>query len=255
MVIRLGRNGRFLACSTYPEHKETRPLPGEEPPPASRAEGVGEVCPKCGEGQLVAKRGRFGAFAGCSRYPDCDYIHRDGPAAAAAAAVRRGVPAVRGGPPRHAARTAHRIGVLGLLALPEVPLHDVTGAGRRDARRRCRPGGAQWRRRDVPALRRDDRPAGGRRARDVAPRRSAGSGSIGTAPSRCGQGRRRSRDGRRRTWRSRRRGGFGRRWNEGRVRTAIRGLPRNHATGPANGHDASAAHNGRHHVIGPPAPA
>src|SRR6476660_2080900 len=33
MVIRLGRNGRFLACSMYPEHKESRPLPGEEPPP------------------------------------------------------------------------------------------------------------------------------------------------------------------------------------------------------------------------------
>ena len=78
MVIRLGRNGRFLACSLYPEHKETRPLPGEEPemPPL---EGVGETCPKCGEGTLVAKRGRFGAFAGCSRYPDCDYIHRTGP--------------------------------------------------------------------------------------------------------------------------------------------------------------------------------
>jgi DNA topoisomerase-1 len=78
MVIRLGRNGRFLACSLYPEHKETRPLPGEEPElPA--LEGVGETCPKCGEGTLVAKRGRFGAFAGCSRYPDCDYIHRTGP--------------------------------------------------------------------------------------------------------------------------------------------------------------------------------
>ena len=78
MVIRLGRNGRFLACSLYPEHKETRPLPGEEPElPA--VEGVGQPCPKCGEGTLVAKRGRFGVFAGCSRYPDCDYIHRTGP--------------------------------------------------------------------------------------------------------------------------------------------------------------------------------
>ena len=78
MVIRLGRNGRFLACSLYPEHKETRPIPGEEPElPA--LEGVGETCPKCGEGTLVGKRGRFGAFAGCSRYPDCDYIHRTGP--------------------------------------------------------------------------------------------------------------------------------------------------------------------------------
>jgi DNA topoisomerase-1 len=76
MVIRLGRNGRFLACSMYPEHKETRPLPGEEPP---AHEGTGEVCPKCGEGTLVAKRGRFGPFLGCSRYPDCDYIKKEGP--------------------------------------------------------------------------------------------------------------------------------------------------------------------------------
>ncbi|HYH92660.1 MAG TPA: type I DNA topoisomerase [Candidatus Saccharimonadales bacterium] len=76
MVIRLGRNGRFLACSLYPEHKESRPLPGDEPPPQ---EGTGEVCPKCGEGTLVGKRGRFGPFVGCSRYPDCDFIKKDGP--------------------------------------------------------------------------------------------------------------------------------------------------------------------------------
>ncbi len=76
MVIRLGRNGRFLACSMYPEHKETRPLPGEEPPPQ---EGTGEVCPKCGEGTLVGRRGKFGPFLGCSRYPECDYIKREGP--------------------------------------------------------------------------------------------------------------------------------------------------------------------------------
>ncbi|HVM30533.1 MAG TPA: type I DNA topoisomerase [Candidatus Limnocylindrales bacterium] len=78
MVIRLGRNGRFLACSLYPEHKDTRPLPGEEQE-APAVEGVGETCPECGEGTLVAKRGRFGAFAGCSRYPDCRYIHKTGP--------------------------------------------------------------------------------------------------------------------------------------------------------------------------------
>lgn len=78
MVIRLGRNGRFLACSTYPEHKETRPLPGEEEElPA--VEGVGQPCPACGQGTLVARRGRFGVFAGCSRYPECDHIHRTGP--------------------------------------------------------------------------------------------------------------------------------------------------------------------------------
>jgi DNA topoisomerase-1 len=76
MVIRLGRNGRFLACSLFPEHKESRPLPGEEPP---KQEGEGETCPECGEGTLVSRRGRFGPFVGCSRYPDCSYIRRDGP--------------------------------------------------------------------------------------------------------------------------------------------------------------------------------
>jgi DNA topoisomerase-1 len=80
MVIRLGRNGRFLACSLYPEHRETRPLPGEEPEMPD-VEGVGETCPECGQGTLVAKRGRFGAFAGCSRYPDCKYIRKTGPPA------------------------------------------------------------------------------------------------------------------------------------------------------------------------------
>ncbi len=81
MVVRLGRNGKFLACSLYPEHKESRPLPGtEEDVPA--LPGVGEPCPKCGEsdgGVLTARRGRFGPFVGCARYPDCDYIKKDGP--------------------------------------------------------------------------------------------------------------------------------------------------------------------------------
>jgi DNA topoisomerase I len=76
MVIRLGRNGRFLACSLYPEHKESRPLPGDEAPPQA---GEGETCPKCHQGTLVGKRGRFGPFVGCDRYPDCDYIRREGP--------------------------------------------------------------------------------------------------------------------------------------------------------------------------------
>ena len=78
MVIRLGRNGRFLACSLYPEHKETRPLPGEEAE-TPVVEGVGEKCPQCGEGELMARRGRFGALSGCPRYPDCNYIRKTGP--------------------------------------------------------------------------------------------------------------------------------------------------------------------------------
>jgi DNA topoisomerase-1 len=81
MVVRLGRNGKFLACSLYPEHKESRPLPGEEED-VPVLPGAGEVCPKCGAtegGTLVAKRGRFGPFVGCSRYPECDFIKKDGP--------------------------------------------------------------------------------------------------------------------------------------------------------------------------------
>jgi putative DNA topoisomerase len=94
MVIRAGRFGEYLACSMYPDHKETRPLlaatggvpsgdgPGGEGQGEPEVAGVGETCPKCGAsegGVLVARRGRFGVFAGCSRYPACDYIHRTGP--------------------------------------------------------------------------------------------------------------------------------------------------------------------------------
>ena len=89
MVIRLGRYGRFLSCSLYPEHQESRPLPGETGAgtgtPAGGAEapaglpGTGQPCPECGQGTLVEKRGRFGPFVGCSRYPECTYIQRQGP--------------------------------------------------------------------------------------------------------------------------------------------------------------------------------
>jgi DNA topoisomerase-1 len=92
MVIRLGRYGQFLACSRYPEHKETRQLPGAgddgaKPAGDGTEEGGGEpaapeACPRCGAaegGVLVQRRGRFGPFMGCSRYPECDYIKKDGP--------------------------------------------------------------------------------------------------------------------------------------------------------------------------------
>ncbi|MCJ7510735.1 MAG: type I DNA topoisomerase [Dehalococcoidia bacterium] len=66
MVIRWGRKGRFLACSGYPQCRNTRPLEGDgEPLPA-----VEETCPECGS-PMVAKRGRYGAFLSCSRYPQC----------------------------------------------------------------------------------------------------------------------------------------------------------------------------------------
>ena len=76
MVIRLARDGLFLACSTFPEHKETRSLFEEDGP---KLDHEGETCPQCGEGTLTTRRGKFGPFLGCSRYPECDYIRREGP--------------------------------------------------------------------------------------------------------------------------------------------------------------------------------
>jgi DNA topoisomerase-1 len=68
MVIRWGRHGRFLACSAYPECKNTRPLEGEKP--AEEEKPSDEKCPKCGSPMLY-KSGRYGRFLACSRYPEC----------------------------------------------------------------------------------------------------------------------------------------------------------------------------------------
>ena len=65
MVIKWGRNGRFLACSAYPECKTTRPLPEEE-----ALNKTDEKCDKCGL-PMVVKSGRFGRFLACSGYPEC----------------------------------------------------------------------------------------------------------------------------------------------------------------------------------------
>ncbi|MGH8015678.1 MAG: topoisomerase DNA-binding C4 zinc finger domain-containing protein, partial [Candidatus Zixiibacteriota bacterium] len=65
MIIRWGRNGRFMACSTYPDCKSTKPLPEDEAQMATN-----EKCEKCGS-PMVVKTGRFGRFMACSGYPEC----------------------------------------------------------------------------------------------------------------------------------------------------------------------------------------
>ena len=123
MVIRLGRYGEFLACSMYPEHKETRELPGAESNAAGQANGgagdgsgepaAPETCPKCGAaegGVLVGRRGRFGPFMGCSRYPECDYIKKDGPPPPAPLEFEASCPTCRQG--RLVTRRARRTGSL-----------------------------------------------------------------------------------------------------------------------------------------------
>jgi DNA topoisomerase-1 len=65
MVIKLGRYGKFLACSGFPECRNSRPL----------LEKIGIACPKCKEGQVVERRSKKGrTFYGCDRYPDCDFV-------------------------------------------------------------------------------------------------------------------------------------------------------------------------------------
>jgi DNA topoisomerase-1 len=69
MIIRWGRNGRFLACSGFPECKYTRPLEGEG---RSEPQAVEDPCPDCGK-TLLVRQSRRGPFIGCSGYPDCRY--------------------------------------------------------------------------------------------------------------------------------------------------------------------------------------
>ncbi len=67
MIIKWGRNGRFMACSGYPACKTTKPLPEEQ---EQTKHVLGLKCELCG-GDMVVKGGRFGAFLGCSNYPSC----------------------------------------------------------------------------------------------------------------------------------------------------------------------------------------
>jgi len=73
MVIKLGRYGKFLACTNYPECKNTKPIDanGEIAEP----EKTDEVCPKCGS-PMIFKTGRFGRFLACSNYPECKTTKR-----------------------------------------------------------------------------------------------------------------------------------------------------------------------------------
>ncbi len=72
MVIKLGRFGRFLACSGFPECRNSRPILNK----------IGVKCPDCHEGDVVEKRTRKGrrrTFYGCSRYPECEFTSWDKP--------------------------------------------------------------------------------------------------------------------------------------------------------------------------------
>jgi DNA topoisomerase-1 len=72
MVMKMGRFGKFLACSNYPECKNIKSFKdiyqqNQEP------EYTGDTCEKCGS-RTVFRNGKFGRFIGCEKYPDCDFV-------------------------------------------------------------------------------------------------------------------------------------------------------------------------------------
>ena len=73
MVIKMGRFGKFLACTGYPDCKNTKQLKSDGKIEAE--EPTGETCDICGK-PMVIKRGRYGKFLGCSGYPECKGIKR-----------------------------------------------------------------------------------------------------------------------------------------------------------------------------------
>lgn len=73
LSIRLGRRGRFVGCTGFPDCDYTRSL-DEDAESAAEPEVVeGRTCPKC-DSPLIIRTGRYGKFIGCSAYPDCKHI-------------------------------------------------------------------------------------------------------------------------------------------------------------------------------------
>lgn len=68
--VKLGKYGKFLSCSDFPECDFAKPLDGEGVDDDGEAKSFGK-CDDCGKGEMQLKQGRFGKFLACNRYPDC----------------------------------------------------------------------------------------------------------------------------------------------------------------------------------------
>jgi len=71
MAEKEGRFGKFLACTGFPECKNTKPVNGENKP--MKQGQTDEKCELCNSPMQV-KQGRYGKFLGCTKYPDCKGI-------------------------------------------------------------------------------------------------------------------------------------------------------------------------------------
>lgn len=70
LVYKMGRYGKFLACSGFPECRNTKPIVID----------TGVTCPNCGKGKVVERRSKKGRiFYGCDRYPECEFVSWDKP--------------------------------------------------------------------------------------------------------------------------------------------------------------------------------
>lgn len=70
MVFKMGRYGKFMACSNFPDCRNTKPIVKE----------IGVKCPKCEKGSIIERKSKKRRiFYGCDRYPECDFISWDKP--------------------------------------------------------------------------------------------------------------------------------------------------------------------------------
>lgn len=70
LVYKMGRFGKFLACSGFPDCRNTKPI----------VKDTGVTCPSCHEGKVVERRSKKGRiFFGCDRYPECEFVSWDKP--------------------------------------------------------------------------------------------------------------------------------------------------------------------------------
>lgn len=70
MVYKMGRFGKFLACSNFPDCRNTKPI----------LKKIGVKCPKCKQGEIVERRSKKRRiFYGCDQFPTCDFVSWDKP--------------------------------------------------------------------------------------------------------------------------------------------------------------------------------
>ncbi|TRM12389.1 type I DNA topoisomerase [Lentibacillus cibarius] len=70
MVYKMGRYGKFMACSNFPECRNTKPI----------LKKIGVTCPRCKKGDIVERKSKKNRkFYGCDQYPECEFVSWDKP--------------------------------------------------------------------------------------------------------------------------------------------------------------------------------